>query len=161
MTHKLKKGRRIYFDTEEITTVKKRGWIEIDEDFTQVYKSFNLLANKIDSPTSWKLLFWIMANASNDQNGVEINKRTFERFNKDHSKTISIATYYNSIDELCKAGAITKVGKGHYYLNPYIFWSADREARITFIQDEQKEGSTLSINPLKEFKLLDSKKNPG
>lgn len=154
MTQKLKKGRRVYFTTEETTTVKRKGWIEIDEDFTQVYKSFNLLANKIDSPTSWKLLFWIMANASNDQNGIEVNKRTFEQFNADQVKKVGLANYYRCIDELCQAGAITKVGKGHYYLNPYIFWSSDREARITFIQDEKKDNNTLSVNPLVEYKLL-------
>jgi hypothetical protein len=55
------KSRRIYFQTEEITTVKKKGYIEIDEDFTQVYKSFNLIAPKIKSVWSWQLLFWIMA----------------------------------------------------------------------------------------------------
>jgi len=98
-----------------------------------------------------------MANASNDMNGVEVNKRTFEKFNslRAENKQIALATYYRSIDELCQAGALTKVGKGHYYLNPYIFWSADREARVTFIQEEKKDGNTLSVNPLHNFQLLE------
>lgn len=152
------KSRRIYFQTEEITTVKKKGYIEIDEDFTQVYKSFNLIAPKIRSVWSWQLLFWIMANATTESNGVVLGNQAFEKFSKHLTKPITSVTFYNCVKDLVDAGCLTKVGKGHYYLNPYIFWFADKASRVEFIQDEKKEGTVTSVNPV--TMQLDAPKSP-
>lgn len=143
-------SKKIFFNTQKITTVVQKGYIELDEDFTQVYKSFSGIAIKIDSGTSWKLLFWILSNSSS-HNGVEVSNRTHALFNRFLSEKgcneISKATYYRCITELSESGAITKVGKGHYYLNPYIFWQDDKNSRIKFIQDEMTDGSYVSVNP--------------
>ena len=37
-------SKRIYFNTEKTVTVIKKGYFELDEDFTQVYKSFSEIA---------------------------------------------------------------------------------------------------------------------
>jgi len=142
------KTRRIYYQKEEVTTVKKKGYIEIDEDFTQVYKSFNLIAPKIRSVWSWQLLFWVMANATTDSNGVVLGGQSYEKFNTQLTKGITSATFYSCVKDLVDAGCLTKVGKGHYYLNPYIFWNSDKTSRIEFIQDEKKDGGYMSVNPV-------------
>ena len=145
-------SKRIFFNTQKTTTVIQKGYIELDEDFTQVYKSFSSIAIKIDSGNSWKLLFWILSNASN-QNGIEVSNRTHALFNKFLVEKgcieISKSTYYRCITELSDSGAITKVGKGHYYLNPYIFWQDDKASRIKFIQNEMSDGGYVSTNPSK------------
>jgi len=145
------KTRKIYYQTEEVTTVKKKGYIEIDEDFTQVYKSFSIIAPMLKSVSSWQLLFWILSNASNDQNGVFLTKVEYDKFNKHlnrHGLNITSATFYRCIRDLVEAGCLNKSGSAHYYLNPNIFWSADKLSRIEFIQDEKKDGGFVSVNPL-------------
>ena len=66
--------RRVYFNTEQTTTVVRKGYIEIDEDFTQVYESFSYIAIKIHSGNSWKLLFWMLSNSS-QENGIQVSNR--------------------------------------------------------------------------------------
>lgn len=145
-------SRRIYFNTEKTVTVIKKGYFEIDEDFTQVYKSFSNIALEIDNGVSYKLLMYLLAEANN-MNGVDISATGHKNFNKflesKNKKSISLATYYRCVTELCKAGALTKFSKGHYYLNPYLFWQSDKKSRIQFLQDEQNEISKISHNPNK------------
>jgi hypothetical protein len=147
-------SRRIYFNTEKTVTVVKKGYFEVDEDFTQVYKSFSQIALEIDNGASYKLLSYLLAEA-NTMNGVDISASGHSKFNKflqsRGKKTISLATYYRCVTELCNAGALTKFSKGHYYLNPYLFWQSDKKSRIQFLQDEQAEKFQLSINPSKEI----------
>lgn len=147
-------SKRIYFNTEKTVTVIKKGYFEIDEDFTQVYKSFVKIALKIDGGTSWKLLFYLLAEA-NTMNGVIVSSKGHLKFvsylKNNGYDSISIATYYRCIEELCNAGALTKYSKGHYYLNPYIFWQSDKKSRIEFLQDESAELGGISTNPLKEL----------
>jgi len=148
--------RRVYFNTEQTTTVVRKGYIEIDEDFTQVYESFSYIAIKIHSGNSWKLLFWMLSNSS-QENGIQVSNRSFEKFNKfiqdSGADVVSKPTYYRCIKELVESGAITQVGKGHYYMNPYAFWKEDKSKRINFITDELKDGSSLSFNPSRRISL--------
>lgn len=145
-------SKRIYFNTEKTVTVIKKGYIELDEDFTQVYKSFSSIALKIDNGISWKLLFYLLSEANN-MNGIDVSIHGFNRFsdflNNNKVKNISRATYYRCITELCIAGALTKYSKGHYYLNPYLFWQSDKKSRIEFLKDENSELISKSVNPVK------------
>jgi len=142
--------KRIYYNTEETTTVTRKGYIELDEDFTQIYKSFSKLAPYIHNGTSWKLLIWLLAN-NNDSNGLLINKKTFEDFRAyldNYAILISRPTFDRCVNELKQAGIITKVGTGHYYLNPFLFWQDDKQKRMEFITDEKKDGTFISLNPM-------------
>lgn len=139
-------SKRIYFETTETKTVNKKGWIEIDTDFTQIYNCFSHISDKINSATSYKLLFWLLANETNNSNGICTNKAIFGKFNLYLGKnSVSEKTFYNCIDELVQSGALTKVTKGQYYFNPYIFWKDDKSARVEFIEDEAK--FKQSLNP--------------
>ena len=148
--------RRFYFETEETITKKKKGWIEIDMDFTQVYTCFSEIAAFINSPTSWKLLFWLLSSETNKSNVVNTSNEVHERFNKylkqkcNHCE-VAKRTFHDSIKELLEAGALTRIGKGAYYLNPHIFWKTDKKDRIKFIEDETKDGRYVSMNPLSKI----------
>ena len=147
-------SKRIYFNTQKTITVTKKGYFEIDEDFTQVYKSFTIIALKINNGNSWKLLFYLLSE-SNNMNGVSISAQGYKKFSSflktENSDSLSRATYYRCVEELCGAGALTKYSKGHYYLNPYIFWQSDKKQRVEFLQDESAELGGTSINPLKHL----------
>jgi hypothetical protein len=146
--------KRIYFNTEETITTKKKGWIEIDLDFTQIYDSFSTIAAGIKSATSFKLLFWLLANKMNDENGVDCSKRSYEEFNahlKDHCNQdcgISYSGYIKCMHELNQVGALTKVQKGHYYANPHLFWGGDKDDRLSFLELEAKDPELRSLNPI-------------
>lgn len=144
--------KRIYFETTETTVKSKKGWVEIDTDFTQVYDCFGKIAAGLKSITSIKLLFWLLANEVNKTNGFSSNSFVYEKFSKYLEQSgggkITERTFFRCFDELEKAKAITKVGRGHWYFNPYVFWRDDKNERITFIQDEAKEKKILSHNPL-------------
>jgi len=147
--------KRFYFETEETHTTKKKGWIEIDMDFTQVYHCFSKIAPKVKSATTFKLLFWLLANKTDDYNGIDASTHSFNEFNK-HLETecglyctITYRTFSNCIQELKDAGALTKVGKGHYYANPSMFWKLDKDERIGMLKIEAK-GNILSDDELKD-----------
>lgn len=148
--------KRIYFETTETITRQQKGWVEVDTDFTQVYNCFKQISKQIHSPTSWKLLFWLLSEEANKQNGFRTDKDVFERFNKYLSSDcesckISRTTFQNSINELVRCKSITLVSKGFYYFSPYIFWKDDKEKRLEFIQGEAKDKKLISHNPIQDI----------
>lgn len=141
--------KRYYFETEETHITKKKGYIEIDMDYVQVYHCFNNIAPKINSPVTFKLLFWLLATKMNDSNGLDTSIHSFDDFNKHLEKEcgpnckVTYRTFMRSIVELKDAGALTKVGKGHYYANPNMFWTLGKEERIENIKLEGADGKYL------------------
>lgn len=153
-TMEVSMAKRIYFETEETITKKSKGWIEVEEDFTQVYNQFWRLAAKMKSIITVKLLFWLLSHEANKMNGLSSGKHVFEKFNKDLATEgidpIALRTFHASFDELIKLEALTRVGKGQYYFNPYLFWKDGKKERQDFITSEAKEKKYLSHNPLKK-----------
>lgn len=143
--------KRIYFETTETTVKNQKGWIEIDTDFTQVYDCFLKVAVKLKSVTTVKLLFWLLAHEINKSNGFGSGKPVYDKFmkylQKEGEETITERTFFKCFHELAEVKAITRVGKGHWYFSPYIFWRDEKNERIRFIQDEQKEKRFISHNP--------------
>lgn len=142
-------SKKIFFETEETRVTKRKGWIEFDTDFIQVYNSFCDIGRHIKSATAFKLLFWLLANHSNSRNGFSTSTALFVDFNKHlgEGEAITYRTFINCINELVEVKAVNKICKGHYYFNPYVFWKDDKEERQQFITDEKKEGKALSFNP--------------
>lgn len=151
-TMQMSTPKRIYFETEETITKKSKGWIEVEADFTQVYDQFWKMAAHMKSLTTIKLLFWLLSHEANKENGIGSGKIIFDKFNADLQKekidAIGLRTFNSSYKELITLEILTKVGKGHYYFNPYLFWKDDKNARLDFIKDEAKERKFLSRNPL-------------
>lgn len=146
--------KRIYFETTETVTKNSKGWVEIDTDFTQVYDCFSKLSVKLKSIVSVKLLFWLLSHEANKSNGISSGQHVYDKFIKyltdEGSEGIAMRTFKSAFEELTSIGALTRVGRGHYYLNPYVFWRDDKKERINFIMDENKEKKFLSHNPIKQ-----------
>ncbi len=147
--------KRIYFETTETTVKNKKGYIEIDTDFTQVYDCFGKIAANLKSITSIKLLFWLLAHEVNKSNGFASSKTVYDKFVKYlenvGAEIVTERTFFRCFEELAEAKAITKVGRGHWYFNPYVFWRDEKNERIKFIQDEQKDKRFISHNPQKQI----------
>lgn len=146
--------KRFYYKEETKMSTNTTGYVEIETDFTQVYDAFSELAPKVKSTCTISLLFWLLSHESNKNNNITSGKSVFERFIKhieQHGGTkVTERTFHNAFDELVKHGVATKVGRGHYYINPHFFWRGDKNARINFIVDEDKEGKYHSLNPANE-----------
>ena len=154
--------KRLHFNLTETTIKNKQGWVEIDTDFTQVYDCFSKISVKLRSISSVKLLFWLLSHECNKSNGISSGRPVFEKFNKyleeNEMPPISERTFKACFDELTKTQTITRVGRGQYYFNPYVFWRDDRSEREAFITDEAKEKKFISYNPVIEEKKKKSKK---
>lgn len=147
--------KRIYFKTEEVKTTVRRGYFEIDMDFTQIYDSFSVISAKIQTASSFKLLFWLLANKTNNENGVDSGKKTYGDFNlylksQCENCEISYRTFQRSMEELTEAGALTKAYRGQYFANPYLFWKDDAEKRIEHLEEQNKDGNFISYNPVND-----------
>ena len=149
-----RKGRQTSNICRPIRTVPTQTVIysstKIETNFVKVYKTISLLAPLVKRVTSWQLLFWMIGNIALQDGLLLINSKVYEQWSKSlpEKDIITSVSFYSCIKDLVDAGCLTKVGKGHYYLNPNIFWSADKLSRIEFIQDEKKDGGFVSVNPL-------------
>jgi hypothetical protein len=143
--------KRYFFQTEETVTTTRKGYIEIDEEFVQVYDCITRVSPFIKMGASYQLLLWL-GTTMNPMNGITIAKKTFNDFNK-HLKTdcenceISARTFTRAVEELRKAGILTKAARSLYYINPHFFWKGTKNARINFLTEETKDGGIVSYNP--------------
>ena len=147
--------KKFFFETTETVTKNKKGYVLIDTDFTQVYDCFSNMAVSLKSATSMKLLFWLLAHEVNKNNGFSSSASVYEKFVK-HLESkggegVTERTFFRCFDELENVKAITKVGRGHWYFNPHMFWRNEKNERIKFIQDETKEGRYISHNPIEQI----------
>lgn len=148
------KIKRIYYETEETKTTKKKGWMDIDMSYTQLYDCFNQISHKIKSGTSYEILFWVLANKTSESNGMDLSAETHRQFCKhseikDPGSSISYRTFTRCIKELYDAGALTKIDRGHYYANPNMFWKDELSKRSDMLELEKKDGTYVSVNPIK------------
>ena len=152
---------RFYFETTEVTTTtqNRKGSILIDNDFTQVYDCFSVISCKLRSIVSIKLLFWMLAEEANKSNGISSSKFVFDKFNvhleKNGSDKIAKRTFQSALDELISAEILSKVGRGHYYINPHVFWRDEVKKRTEFLIDEEKERRYKFKNPIPQNLLED------
>ena len=144
-------SKKIYFETTETTIKNRKGCIEIDADFTQVYDCFSEICVLFKSHITSKLLFWLLSHEANKSNGIRSGKPIYESFLKfmtDRKQTeITERTFQRCFEELTEVGVLTRVGRGLYYFSPYMFWRDEKSERIKFITDEAKEKRYISHNP--------------
>lgn len=151
--------RRVYYEKEETKITKERGWMDIDMDYTQLYHCFTRISPKINSATTFKLLFWLLANKTNDSNGIDTSTESFNQFNSYLSEvnkvdtSITYRTFMNCMTELKTSGALTQVGRGHYYANPNMFWQDSTKKRTILLSEEAKDGNYISVNPTKMIEI--------
>lgn len=150
---KLMGVKRYHFQTEETVTTVRKGWIEIEEDFVQVYNSILTVSPFLHLGVSYQLLYWLGV-SMNETNTIHIGEKTLEDFNKhlnsiNNGYTISRTTFFRAVDELKKNNVLTKISRAFYYLNPHFFWKGTKNARIDFLKDEHLENKYISHNPNK------------
>lgn len=155
--------KRLYYVTEETKITRKKAWVDIDMNFSQMYSCFNNIAPKIKSATSFKLLFWLLANKTTDSNGVICNVDSFNEFNQHLKQTceaceITYRTYSSCLSELVEARAFDRTSKGTYYANPHMFWKDDKEKREQFLISKDKDRDYRFFNPIEEAKIVNDDK---
>ncbi len=146
--------KRLYYETEtETRTVKKKGYIEVDDKYTQIYDSLSKLTFKMKSLTEVQLMFFFCIN-SNDQGIFSSNDRSyldFIKYTKENQGTeISKVTFFNSIKNLANNKIFIKVNRGQYHINPFLIWRDsinERTDAITLIcESDYKSKYQLNEN---------------
>lgn len=126
--------RRVYFETQETVTTTRKGWFEIETDYTQVYHNIFKYTKNLKSKYGMHYLHWIMDKA-NDFNMVPHNEKVIEEFCREFEDRPSKGTVRNAISELVKAGIFIKYSNSSYQLNPVIFWTQEIKERFGHIRD--------------------------
>lgn len=143
--------KRFFFEDTRTVITNRKGWVEVEMDFTQVYDCFSEICTQLKSVTAVKLLFWLLSHEANKSNGIRSGRAVYENFQKHlidkQQQGVTERTFQNCFEELTSVKALTRVGKGMYYFNPYIFWRDDKNKRIEFITDEKKDKKYISHNP--------------
>lgn len=146
--------KRIYFQTEEIKTVKKKGYVEVDDSYTQVYDCLFKLAFKMKSIVETQLLFYFCSKAT-EQGVFNTDDKSYKEFVK-HAEinggtSISKVTYFSAIKNLSENKIIVKLTKGQYQLNPMLLWKSTSSERIEHIEEimsisDKKEKDKYTLN---------------
>lgn len=130
--------KRIFYETEEVSTKTKRGYIDLEMDYFQFYSNaFHHLAS-ISSNCAKDFILWVMGKVD-DNNEFIYSKTLFEEFNKDLS-LIRVPKKYqqNTLDvgmkELVNNGIVIRQERGRYKVNPKLFWSDDINRRIEAVK---------------------------
>lgn len=121
--------KRIFYETEEVSTKTRRGHVELDNDYFRFYgNAFHYLAS-ISSNCAKDFILWVMVRLD-DNNEFTYSKDLFEQFSKDLTQ-IHVPKKYqqNTLDigikELIKNDIIIRLERGKYKVNPKLFWSDD------------------------------------
>lgn len=137
-------SKRVYFDTEEIVLRKKKGWIEVDTDFIQVYKMASKATASFKLINSYRLLFYLIQKYEGSgifEVGVQFLDGFNEYLSSGCSNAIKKSQLHNCMIELMEAKLAIKVRKGQYHLNPYLFWSESAADRIDMIKNIDEAGN--------------------
>lgn len=146
-------SKKVYFNTTETVVRKRKGWVEVDTDFTQVYDCFSHVVMKIKSLTTIRLLFWLLSKEMGRGNAIHSGRIVYDRFVGDleqqRGERVTLRGYTKCFKELVGLGLLTKTGRGYYYFNPRVFWRDGKESRKGFIEAEaQEERFTSSGTPV-------------
>jgi hypothetical protein len=153
---------KITYSTYKRTEEGTSATFVVEKDYTQLYDCFCSMARDIHSGTSYKLLFWLLANKTTKDGGIHTDNTVYEEFNKYLTEKcnhcgVSSTIFYRSIAELRDAGALTQVSKGFYYANAYGFWRGSLKDRREHLIKEHKDASYPFYNPDHDTKLIEEK----
>jgi hypothetical protein len=130
--------KRIFYETEEVVTKVKKGYIDLNMDYFQFYSNaFHHLAS-VSSVCGKDFILWVMGKV-NDENEFAYSRAMFEQFNDDLSKIKTPKSYQqNTLDigikELVDNGILIRLGRGKYKVNPLLFWSDDINKRVQAVK---------------------------
>lgn len=150
--------KRLYFETEEITTTKKKGWIEVDLDYTQFYECLGKSIASLNSIMSVKLLCWSFSQI-NKENMFAINDLKMEEFNAwlklNGGVEYNKRSIYNALKELINKKIVIKWSNGSYQLNPVHIWSDTIHKRLEHLKEKGMYNQyELLEEPITEHKRI-------
>jgi hypothetical protein len=140
--------KRLCFETEETKITRKKGYIEVDDNYTQIYDNLSKLTFKMKSLVEAQLMFYLCTKVSNEGYfySNQLLYTNFKSFSKDAGGiNITDRTIATAIKNLSENKIIIKHAKGQYQLNPFLIWKdsiADRSKLITDLC--RSEGETFT-----------------
>lgn len=142
------KRKRIFFETEEVIRKTKRGYIDLETDYFQFYSAAFRFIASLQRNISKDFILWVMSKVD-DNNEFVYDKKLFEAFAADLAeiptpKMYGMDSLNQGLLELRDQGLIHRIGKGHYRVNPRMFWSDDISKRITAIQNIESNSTVVS-----------------
>jgi hypothetical protein len=144
--------RRVFYETEEVVTRTKKGYIDLETDYFQFYSNaFRHLAS-VSSMCGKDFILWVMGRVD-DENQFDYSRAMFEEFNDDLSKIKTPKEYkQNTLDvaikELVENEILMRIGRGKYRVNPRLFWSDDLNKRIQAVKVLEANKEILKSNEL-------------
>ena len=130
--------KKIYFQTEETVLTKKKGYIEVDDSYTQIYDNLSKLVFQMKSLVEVQLMFYLCTKATNEGYFYS-NKLLFDNFRKfstsHNGKEVTDMTLATAIKNLSDNKIIIKHAKGQYQLNPFLIWKDSISERENLISD--------------------------
>ncbi len=142
--------KRYFFEKEETTVKKIKGYLEVENDYSQIYHNIFKYSCNIDDKWALRYLLWLLPQAN--KNGI-IPHSDFilENFSKDLlangvKKIPSVGTLRNSFTLLVKHKVLLKYGYNNYQLNPAIIWREDLKERVKMI--EQMDSNNIKYLPI-------------
>lgn len=133
--------RKIYFQKEQTTRTRVKGYVEMEVDFTQIYHTVFKHIKGINDKWALKYIFWILDKANDDNmipHGDETIIEFIGEFNEEDKP--SIKTIRDAITELVKNKVFIKYGYGQYQLNPVIIWGESAKLRSEHIIKLKESG---------------------
>ncbi len=151
LSPKFDRTARLSTKKEKITINRTVETVEIDLDFTQLYNCFFYLSMGIKKSSSFQVLFFLLRVMGRD-NQVCINKNLFRQLGDTlislGNKSMCEQVFYNALKDLQRAGVMTKLSRGIYFMNPYAMWKDDGSKRKDYLKIDAGTGQTMAINPL-------------
>lgn len=137
---------RYYFKTEEKIVKQKQGYVEIEDNYTQIYDNVLALTLKLNSLLDIQILLYLSKNC-NHKNVFNANTMLHSRIQKELDKKFSEKTFYSSLKALTDAKLIVKLTKGQYQINPLAVWRESQKDRAEIINAilEGKEHENYKI----------------
>ncbi len=129
--------RRIYYQTQETVTTHKKGWVELEIDFVQVFHKALTTMLKVQYLNSIKLMFFLLKKYPDD--GLfEFNETLIEEFNQtlhqSGNQPIKRTQVEKYMTELTSLRLLIRVKRGSYHINPHAFWADALEERIELLK---------------------------
>lgn len=143
--------KRIYFETEQVTTVKSKGYIEYDTNFTQLYHSFQRVATKFKSVSEMCILLYFCRTA-NSHGVVNTSESDYDKFIAEHTSlggsSINRFSFSKSIKNMTDNKVLIKLSRGQYQLNPLLIWNDSINSREKIITEIGKTETPIKTQYL-------------
>lgn len=141
--------KRYYFETEETTTRKIKGYVEIELNYAQFYKGLVVANAKLNMQCSLKLLPFLFFEV-NHTNVFTFDVALVNKFNLTCSpdSPYKFRTVRAAIKEMLDVDIIRRVHNTKYYIRPEYCWIGDPSERKELIKAEHSYQKGLNVAQL-------------